>query len=68
VNNFKKFLIEQGRTQDWIARKIGISKTTLSKYATGKRKPNYEVAEKIALLLDCKPDDIFFSQNTNNTI
>ena len=68
MNRLKEKLIEQGRTQDWIARKIGISKTTLSKYATGKRKPNYEVAEKIALLLDCKPDDIFFSQNTNNTI
>lgn len=68
MNKLKKKLIEQGRTQDWIARKIGISKTTLSKYATGKRKPNYSVAEKIALLLDCKPDDIFFSQNTNNTI
>ena len=62
MNRLKEKLIEQGRTQDWIARKIGISKTTLSKYATGKRKPNYEVAEKIALLLDCKPDDIFLAK------
>ena len=65
MNKLKQKLIEQGRTQDWVARKIGISKTTLSKYATGKRRPNYEIAEKIALLLECKPDDIFFSQNTD---
>ncbi|MCE5329892.1 helix-turn-helix domain-containing protein [bacterium] len=68
MNRFKEKLLEEGRTQDWIANKIGISKTTLSKYATGKRKPNYEVAMKIALLLNCKPDDIFFEENTNNTI
>jgi len=61
MNKFKNKLKEEGRTQRWIAAKISISETTLSKYAKGKRKPNYEVAEMIAKLLNCKPDDIFFT-------
>jgi len=61
MNKFKDKLKQEGRTQRWISAKIGISETTFSKYASGKRKPNYEIAEKIAKLLNCKPDDIFFS-------
>jgi len=61
VNKVKKKLIEQGRTQTWIASQIGVSKTTMSKYANGSRKVKYETALKIAQLLDCKPDDIFLT-------
>ena len=61
MNKLKEKLIEQGRTQSWIALKIGISKTTLSKYANGSRKVKYETALKIAQLLNCKPDDIFLN-------
>jgi DNA-binding XRE family transcriptional regulator len=61
VNKLKQKLIEQGRTQSWISLKIGISKTTLSKYANGSRKIKYETAKKIAELLECKPDDIFLT-------
>lgn len=61
MNKLKEKLIEKGRTQSWIASQIGISKTTLSKYANGSRKVKYETALKIAKLLECKPDDIFLT-------
>lgn len=61
MNKLKKKLKEEGRTQRWIASKIGISETTLSKYVNDKRKPNYRIAELIAKLLNCKPDDIFLT-------
>lgn len=61
MNKLKEKLIEKGRTQTWIASQIGISKTTLSKYANGSRKVKYETALKIAKLLECKPDDIFLT-------
>lgn len=61
MTKFRVKLKEEGRTQRWLSAKIGISETTLSKYVRNKRKPNYEIAEKIAKLLNCKPDDIFFA-------
>jgi DNA-binding XRE family transcriptional regulator len=61
MNKFREKLKEEGRSQRWLSGKIGISETTLSKYVRDKRKPNYKVAEQIAKLLNCKPDDIFFS-------
>lgn len=61
MNKIKERLEEKGIKQGWIAKQIGISKTTLSKYVNGNRKIKYETAVKIAELLDCKPDDIFLN-------
>lgn len=59
MNKIKDKIRKEGRTQAWIAEKVGISQTTLSKYVNNKRKPNYEVARKISIVLNCNPDDIF---------
>lgn len=61
MNKLKLKIKEEGRSQSWIAAKIGISQTTFSKFVNLKRKPNYVLAEKIAELLNCKPDDIFLT-------
>jgi len=58
----KKRIGERGFKQRFIASKIGISETTLSKIVNGKIKPNYKIALGIAKLLECKPDDIFFEE------
>jgi len=59
----KKRIMEKGLKQSFIAKLVDISETTLSKIATGKIKPTYLLAQKIATVLDCKPDDIFFENN-----
>jgi DNA-binding XRE family transcriptional regulator len=58
----KNRIDEKGYKQRFIASKIGISETTLSKIVNGKIKPNYKTALEIAKLLGCKPDDIFFEE------
>jgi len=56
----KKRIKEKGLKQGFLADKVGISETTFSKIVKGRIKPTYEIAQKIAKILNCKPDDIFF--------
>lgn len=58
----KKKIREKGLKQGYIANLVDLSETTFSKIVSGKIKPNYKVAQKIAKILDCKPDDIFFDK------
>ena len=59
----KKRIREKGLKQSFIATSIGISETTFSKYVNQKITPSYKIAKKIAEILNCKPDDIFFEKN-----
>ena len=61
VNKLKEKIKEQGRTQRWISRQVGVSEITISRYASGKQHPSYKTAQKIAAVLLCKPDDIFLT-------
>jgi len=67
INNkdtkLKKRIREKGLKQSFIATAIGISETTFSKYVNQKITPSYKIAKKIAEILNCKPDDIFFEKN-----
>jgi DNA-binding XRE family transcriptional regulator len=68
VNSLRAKIKEQGRTQRWISQKVGITETTLSRYISNKQNPSYKTAQKLALVLNCRPDDIFFNENTTITI
>jgi DNA-binding XRE family transcriptional regulator len=61
VNKLKEKIREQGRTQRWICQKLGITEATLSRYISGKHKPNYKIAQKLSELLCCKTEDIFLT-------
>jgi len=58
----KKKIREKGLKQSYIANLVNLSETTFSKIVSGKIKPNYKIAQKIAGILNCKPDDIFFEK------
>lgn len=44
----KHLRIEKGLTQDELAKVLGVAKSTISLYETGKREANYEMLSKIA--------------------
>lgn len=56
----KKLIDEKGIKQRFIAKKANIDESSISKYVRGTLRPSYNTAEKIAKVLECKPDDIFF--------
>ncbi len=59
AKNIRKLRREAHLTQDKFARKIGVSKSTISKYEKGE---NFFPLEKLPIIvkaLDCKVDDLF---------
>jgi len=68
MNNLKKILNEKGIKQDWIARKLGVSKQTVSLWVLGKNEPRGRNLYNLAKLLDVEIGEIFFTYNNNINI
>ena len=47
-NVFRQLRIAAGLTQDELAKKTGISRSTIGMYETGKREPSYDVLDQLA--------------------
>ncbi len=62
----KKLREDKGYTQESIADKIGIAKTTYSSYEQGYRRPSISTAKKLAEVLDV-PWTIFFDNEVRKT-
>jgi putative transcriptional regulator len=52
MNRIKIILKEQGRTQRWLAQKIGKSFVNVSNYCNNKVQPPLDVLNEIATILD----------------
>ncbi|MHA3225457.1 helix-turn-helix transcriptional regulator [Globicatella sulfidifaciens] len=50
--NLKLFRIKKNLTQSALAKKIGVTQQTYSKWETGKNNPNSENIQKIAKVLE----------------
>ena len=57
-----KLIEDKGLKKSYIAHKIGISPGLLSKYLSGERKPKLDTAKKLADILECSIEDIFFEK------
>ena len=55
----KMLRLESGKSQEVLSAELGISRSTLANYETGKRQPDGETLSKIALLFDV--GDEFFT-------
>ena len=49
----RKLRREQDLTQQQLADKLGVSKSAVSMYERGERRPNFEVADSLAAYFDC---------------
>ena len=58
----EKIIEDKGLKKSYVARKIGISPGLLSKYLSGERKPKLDTAKKLADILECSIEDIFFEK------
>ena len=52
MNRIKEVLKEQGRTQTWLADKIGKSYVVVTKYCNNHTQPTIQVLTKISEVLD----------------
>ena len=61
MNRIKEVLKEQGRSQTWLAEKIGKSYVVVTNYCNNKAQPSIEVLTKIAEILDVDIRDLLIS-------
>ena len=52
MNRIKEILTEQGRSQTWLAEKIGKSYVVVTNYCNNKSQPSLPTLKKIANILD----------------
>ena len=57
--NLKKAIASSGRKKSWIAKKIGISYSSLWRQLNGSRNLKAETVAQIALLTDKTPNEIY---------
>jgi len=61
VDEIKQFLKDKGIKQRWLAIKLGVDETQLSRWLNGVNKPNYKIMEKIYDILGIK-ENIFLTK------
>ncbi len=68
MNRIKEILLEQGRSQTWLAEKIGKSYVVVTNYCNNKTQPSLPTLKKIAVVLDIDIRELLESTkgNSNN--
>ena len=61
MNRIKEVLGEQGRTQRWLADKLGKSYNMVNSYVQNKQQPRLETLMEIANLIDVDVKDLIVS-------
>jgi len=58
-NRIKVVLAEKGKTNDWLAKKLGKYYTTVSRWCTNEAQPTIQTFAQIAKLLDVDISELF---------
>ena len=61
INRLKVVLVEQGRTNKWLAEKINKNTATVSRWCTNEMQPSLETLVRIAELLDVNVRELIVS-------
>ena len=61
MNRIKEVLEEQGRSQRWLADKLGKSYNMVNSYVQNKQQPRLEILMEIANLIDVDVKDLIVS-------
>jgi putative transcriptional regulator len=61
MNRIKKILKEQGRTQTWLAEKIGKSYVVVTNYCNNNSQPSIQVLSEISQILDVDVRELLVS-------
>ena len=63
INRLKVVLAEQGRTNKWLAEKLGKNTTTVSRWCTNEMQPSLETLTEIAEVLGVDVKELLNSTN-----
>lgn len=63
MNRIKEVIKDQGRTQKWLAEKLGKSYNIVNGYVQNRSQPSLPDLYKIAEILDVEPKDLLKDKN-----
>ena len=66
INRLKVVLVEQGKTNKWLAEKLDKNETTVSRWCTNEVQPSLETLILISELLHIDVKDLIISNKENN--
>ncbi|MDA3906930.1 MAG: helix-turn-helix transcriptional regulator [Bacteroidales bacterium] len=61
MNRIKEVLEDQGRSQRWLAERLGKSYNMINSYAQNRHQPRLEILYEIAKMLDVDVKDLIIS-------
>ena len=67
INRIKEVLIEQNKSQAWLAEQVGKSKNTINSFCNNYSQPNVGLLHKIALLLNVDIRELLYPTQTETT-
>lgn len=65
INRLKVVLVEQGKTNKWLAGKLDKNETTVSRWCTNEVQPSLETLIQISELLHIDVKDLIISNKEN---
>ncbi|MBD3905611.1 MULTISPECIES: helix-turn-helix transcriptional regulator [Bacteroidota] len=65
INRLKSILVEQSKTSKWLAKELGKSESTVSRWCTNEIQPSVETLAQIALLLQVDIKELLNSTKLN---
>ena len=68
MNRIKEVLLEQGRSQKWLAEKVGKSINSINSYVQNRTQPSLELLYKIADLLSVPVADLLTKKPSDNEV
>ncbi len=68
MNRLGDIIKEKGLKKGFVAKKVGVSLTTLQRYVEGINYPGTDIANKLSKLLGYSIEDIFFAKNTISVV
>ena len=66
INRLKVVLVEQGKTNKWLAEKLDKNETTVSRWCTNEVQPSLETLIQISELLHIDVKELIISNKVNN--
>lgn len=58
INRIKIVLVEQGKTEKWLAEQLGKNEATISRWCSNTSQPSLEILMKIAAILGVSAKDL----------
>ena len=68
LNRIKTALVDQGKTNKWLAEQLGKDPATVSKWCTNFSQPSLEMMMRIAKLLNVEMNDLVRLEEIPDTI